>query len=141
MINLRWLATRLLLLCVPVPLVAQHVDVRARLETRGVPARLARSVAGIADRASSRGVPAGPLADKALEGWAKHVPEQRILSAVQSFADRMAVAVRAVRDGTSEMPPGDVVAAAAEAMGGGLGVDECDASCAPRPRRRWPDPA
>jgi hypothetical protein len=121
--------TRLLLVVVPVllapaPLPAQGVSIRARLEARGLPARLTDQVAAIAASASAQGVPQGPLADKAIEGWAKRVPEARIVEAVRMFASRMAVAVRAVRGGGLATPPGQVVAAAAEAMGGGLDADQ-----------------
>jgi hypothetical protein len=120
---------RLLLVVVPVllapaPLMAQGPSIKARLEARGLPAGLTDQVAAIAVSASAQGVPQGPLADKAIEGWAKRVPEARILEAVRTFAGRMAVAVRAVRGGGLASPPGQVVAAAAEAMGGGLDANE-----------------
>ncbi len=120
--RIRLLTAVLPLLIVPAQLAAQNVDVRARLAARGLPPALADQVATIATGAAARGVPSGPLADKAIEGWAKHVPDTRIVVAVQSFADRMAVAVDAVRAGGMTSPSGQVVAAAAEAMGGGLGA-------------------
>ena len=120
---------RVLLVAAPLlasaaPAAAQQADVRARLEARGLPAQLSKRVAALAASAAEHGVPAGPLADKAIEGWAKHVPDARILTAVRAFADRMAVAADAVRAGGLGSPPGSVVAAAAEAMGGGLGADQ-----------------
>lgn len=113
------------LLAAPASLAAQEPsDLVARMEARGLPHTLATSVAAIATDASARGVPSGPLADKAIEGWAKRVPQARIVSAVRTFAGRMASAVDAVRGGGLEAPPGRLVAAAAEAMGGGLKADE-----------------
>ena len=115
------------LLIAPAPLLAQRVDVRSRMAARGLPAGLVDQVAAIAARASAQGVPENPLADKAIEGWAKRVPAPRILAAVRTFADRMSAAVQAVRGGGLESPPGQVVAAAAEAMGGGLRAAEVQA--------------
>ncbi len=122
MTRMRVLVTVLPLLAVPALLAAQQVDVQTRLAARGLPPALAGQVGAIAASAATHGVPGGPLADKAIEGWAKHVPAERIVAAVQSFANRMAVAADAIRSGGLESPPGQVVSAAAEAMGGGLGA-------------------
>ncbi len=105
-------------------LQAQQGSVAARLTARGLPTDLARQVQQIADSAAARGVPSGPLADKAVEGWAKHVSAARITAAVRQFAGRMAEAGSAVRSGGLQAPPGIVVAAAAEAMSGGIDADE-----------------
>jgi hypothetical protein len=128
------------LLAAPASLAAQRVDIATRMEARGLPSDLAAQVVAIAAGASAHGVPEGPLADKAIEGWAKHVPSPRIVAAVRSFADRMGVAVQAVRGGGLQSPPGQVVAAAAEAMGGGLGADEVRAivRAAPNPTAAGP---
>jgi hypothetical protein len=112
------------LMAAPGRLAAQDGSVTARLTARGLPAELAQQVQRIASDAAAQGVPAGPLADKAIEGWAKHVPSDRIVSAVRQFAGRMAEAGAAVRGGGLQSPPGSVVASAAEAMGGGLRADE-----------------
>ena len=119
----RWLAVAVLL-AVPAALAAQGGGIEARLTARGLPPELTQEVVRIAADASPRGVPSGPLADKAIEGWAKHVPASRIVSAVETFAGRMAEAVAAVRGAGVEHASGGVIAAAAEAMGGGLKVDE-----------------
>lgn len=113
-----------ILAAVPPALLAQQSRVEARLTARGLPADLAREVQAIAADAASRGVPAEPLADKAIEGWAKHVPAARIVSAVRLFAGRMAEAGAAVRGAGLEAPPGALIAAAAEAMGGGLKAEQ-----------------
>lgn len=118
-----WLAVAALM-AVPSALMAQQGGVEARLTARGLPADLAREVQAIASSAAAQGVPAGPLADKAIEGWAKHVPPARIVTAVRLFAGRMAEAGGAVRAAGFQSPPGNVIAAAAEAMGGGLNAEE-----------------
>jgi len=113
-----WVAACLLV--APAALTAQAAGVEQRLEARGVPAGLAREVAAIAADASARGVPEGPLADKAIEGWAKQVPAPRIVSAVRRFAQEMSSAREAVRGAGIEVPSGQVIAAAAEAMRSGM---------------------
>jgi len=117
---IRGLIAAAVLAAAPALLAAQQDAVDARLQARGLPADLARDVAAVAADAAARGVPTGPLADKAVEGWAKQVPAPRILTAVRAFADRLADARDAVRNAGLAEPPGDVVVAAAEAMGTGL---------------------
>ncbi|HTT67990.1 MAG TPA: hypothetical protein VMF70_08180 [Gemmatimonadales bacterium] len=112
------------LLLVPAVLAAQGAGIEGRLQTRGLPASLAHRVAVVATAAAARGVPDGPLADKAIEGWAKQVPPDRIVVAVQHFADQMASARTAVIDAGIESPPGPVIAAAAEAMRSGMRADQ-----------------
>jgi hypothetical protein len=117
---IRGLVVAAVLATAPALVAAQQESVEARLQARGVPADLAGDVAAIAADAAARGVPSGPLADKALEGWAKQVPATRIVTAVRAFADRLAQARDAVRAAGLAEPPGEVVVAAAEAMGTGL---------------------
>ncbi len=95
-------------------------SVRAALESRGLPQPLALAVDSIAIRAAAQGLPSGPLADKAIEGWAKHVPAPRIVAAVSQFAGRMGDARAAVRGAGLAEPPGNVISAAAEAMASGI---------------------
>jgi hypothetical protein len=111
-----------MLAAAPALVAAQQDDVAARLQARGLPADLARDVAAVAADAAARGIPTGALADKAVEGWAKQVPSSRILTAVRAFADQLGEARDAVRAAGLVAPPGDVVVAAAEAMGTGLGA-------------------
>jgi hypothetical protein len=99
---------------------AQQPDVRARLVARGLPSDLVDGVVSVATDATARGLPSGPLADKALEGWAKHAPQQRILAVVQQFAGRMGEARLAVQGAGMASPPGEVITAAAEALGRGM---------------------
>jgi hypothetical protein len=101
-----------------IPVTAQ--DVRAQLQARGLPPDLVDAVAAVSLEAAGRGLPTGPLADKALEGWAKRAAVNRILIVVQSFSTRMGEAQTAVRAGGVQNPTGDVIAAAAEAIGRGM---------------------
>lgn len=112
------------LMAVPAAVAAQDGSVEARLAARGLPADLVQEVQRIASDAAAQGVPAGPLADKAIEGWAKRVPPARIVSALRLFAGQMAEAGAAVRAAGLEHPSANVIAAAAEAMGGGLQADQ-----------------
>jgi hypothetical protein len=113
-----------LFLAVPVVLAAQAAGVEGRLQTRGLPASLAHRVAVVAAAAAGRGVPDGPLADKAIEGWAKQVPPDRIVVAVQRFADQMVRARDAVLTAGIATPQGPVIAAAAEAMRSGMRAEQ-----------------
>jgi hypothetical protein len=99
---------------------AQQPDVRALLAARGLPPDLVTGVAAVATDAATRGLPTGPIADKALEGWAKRAPAERILTVVQAFTQRMGDAQVALRGAGVAAPPGDVIAAAADAMGRGM---------------------
>jgi hypothetical protein len=108
----------LLSVCPSVRLTAQ--DVRARLEARGLPADLVQQIAAIAADATAQGLPSAPLADKAIEGFAKQIPAPRIIAAVRQFGARMLDARTAVHDAGVATPPGEMVAAAAEAMGRGI---------------------
>ena len=99
---------------------AQQADVRAQLTSRGLPAGLVDQVAAVAADAAARGLPTAPLANKALEGWEKKVPAPRIVSVLEQFAARMGNARDAVRAAGVPNPPGEVVSAAAEALGRGM---------------------
>lgn len=94
--------------------------VRARLEGRGLPAPLIVQVESVAARAAEQGLPTEPLADKAIEGFAKHIPAPRIVAAVRAFAGRMGDGRAAIRDAGLASPDGALIAAAAEALGTGL---------------------
>ncbi len=118
--NGRRMALVLLLAAAPGVVVAQEANVEARLVARGLPQDLVRQVAAIAADAVQRGVPSGPLADKAIEGWAKQVGPERIVTAVRAFEQRLEQARAAVAEAGMESPPGAVIGAAAEAMQGGL---------------------
>jgi hypothetical protein len=103
---------------------AQDVTVRERLAARGLPPDLAAEVATLADDASSRGLPGAAVADKAIEGWAKHVPPARIVPAVRQYAARLGEGRAAlVQAGIAEPPPAAIVASG-EALGRGLGSEQ-----------------
>jgi hypothetical protein len=108
------------LLCVATAALSAQEGVRAQLEARGLPAELVGEVVAIAADASAQGVPTEPITNKAIEGWAKRVPPQRITAALQQFATRMAQAQIAVRASGVADPPVALVASAAEAMGRGF---------------------
>lgn len=72
------------------------------------------AVRAIMDSARADSVPTGPLADKALEGAAKHVPAARILTAVRQLRSELANARGLLRAGAPGAPLGteEIVAAA-----------------------------
>lgn len=113
-----------MLLAVPGVAAAQQPApssaVRATLEARGLPQGLVLAVDSVAVDAAAHGLPTGPLADKAVEGWAKHIQAARILTAVRQFAVRMDDARTAVQGAGVAEPPGVLVSAAAEAMTSGI---------------------
>jgi hypothetical protein len=104
---------------VPGALPAQE-GVRAQLEARGLPPELVNEVVVVAADASAQGVPTEPITNKAIEGWAKRVPPQRITAALRQFASRMVQAQVAVRASGLADPPGALVTSAAYAMGRGF---------------------
>lgn len=97
-----------------------QTDVRARLEARGLPSELVEQVSALAADATAQGLPAEPLADKAIEGYAKQVPAARIVAALRDYGTRMAGGRVALRDAGMAAPSGEVITAAADAMGRGL---------------------
>ena len=98
--------------------------VRARLEARGLPADLVDQVTAIAAEATAQGLPADPLAGKAIEGFAKQVPPARIVAAVREYGNRMQQGRDAVRGAGIAAPTSEVITAAADAMGRGLRNEE-----------------
>jgi hypothetical protein len=110
----------------PPPLMAQRIQgresVRAQLWARGVPGELANSVSRIAAEAQRRGLPTAPLADKAIEGWAKGVPAERILLAVRELLGRLSEAHQALSDsGAAQAARSEaVLSSAADALARGV---------------------
>jgi hypothetical protein len=101
-------------------LVAQG-DVGAQFARR-LPADVAAAVATVVDSATARGLPTGPLVNKALEGAAKGVPGDRIVAAVRMVLDQMntaAVALRGVGETSAE-----AITAGAFAISAGLSADQ-----------------
>lgn len=113
------LLSTVLLGITPAVLSAQE-GVRAQLDARGLPPELVGDVVAITSEAAAQGVPTGPITDKAIEGWAKRVPPQRIRTALRQFYTRMVEAQLTVRASGVADPPGPLVASAAEAMGQGF---------------------
>jgi len=99
---------------------AQQADVRERLIARGLPADLAAAASEITLQAEGRGLPPGPLVDKAIEGWAKRVPPPRIVAALRELAERLAAARVALAEAGARGAAARVVGAGAEAMARGI---------------------
>lgn len=94
----------------------QAQDLRTRLETRGVPSDLRDAVLEVARDAESRGLPVNLLGDKAIEGWAKGIPNERVLAVVRQMVGRLGTAQDVVR-GVGRWDTPQVVAAAADVLG------------------------
>lgn len=137
---IRHLALATLLGVVVSPAWAQQPDIRATLEARGLPAELVADVTAAASEAMAQGLPADPLVDKAIEGWAKRVPAPRILAVIRQFRLQLFDARQAVQRGRGGEPLGTVVAAGAEAMGRGLTAEQVETivRAAPRPESSAP---
>lgn len=110
-----WLALAALLVS---NLVAQG-DPRSRLSGR-VPPAVAAAVSLLVDSAHARGLPAGPLVDKALEGAVKGVAPDRIVTAVGGVFQRLDAAATALRTAGGPGPGDDAVEAGAFALDAGL---------------------
>ncbi len=99
------------------PGVAAQRDATARLAGR-VPPAVVTVVQGLVDTAAARGLPATPLVDKALEGAAKGVPPDRIVSAVRTVFGQLGAAADALRG--AGLTSGDAIEAGAFALAAGL---------------------
>jgi len=124
-----------LLLALPCTAGAQEAGLRTQLEARGLPAALVTEIEAIAADATAQGIPAGPLADKAVEGWAKRVPPPRIAAVVRQYATHMMQAREAVRSGGVAEPSAHLITAATQAMANGIegGRVEATVRAAPGP--------
>jgi hypothetical protein len=115
------------------PLAAQDRDYRAELGGRGAPAAFVNAVAVQVEAAQAAGVPTGPVIDKAFEGWAKRVPEQRVVTALEQVRMRL-VSGRALSVAAGYAPPPEaMVAGAGEALARGLTQDDVRALIAGAP--------
>ena len=103
-------------------------DVQVRLDRRVSP-EVQRAVRGIAADAAAHGLPVDPLVQKAIEGGAKGVPGDRIISAVRALAGRLAEAKEAVSEAGVAAPSGDVVEGGADALNAGLSRSQVGALC------------
>lgn len=106
--------------------LGQEPAVQELLVARGAPAEFADRVAAIVASATADGLPTGPIAQKALEGWAKRgrVPPDRIISVLGGLTQRLRQGRDAATAAGLASPPGAVVAAAAEALGRGLTAEQ-----------------
>jgi hypothetical protein len=119
----RWAVVLAAVMLAPA-LGAQERDVRAELAARGAVPGFVDMVAERVEAAHAARLPAGPLIDKALEGWAKHVPAQRVAVALEQLRTRLETG-RGVVVAAGMLEPTDaVVAGAAEALARGLTPEE-----------------
>lgn len=103
---------------------APAVDVRGELIARGAPADLATEIQQIVIQSAGEGLPVEALADKALEGWAKGAPADRLLVAVRDLRHRLSAARLAATEVGIANPTAPVVAAAAQALGRGMTMED-----------------
>jgi rhodanese-related sulfurtransferase len=103
--------------------LAAQVDLKARLEPR-VPPTVVQAVEEIGASVAARGLPLEPLIQKAIEGSAKGVPEDRVIAAVRALATRLDAAAGALRSAGIERPVADVVEGGAYALGAGLSANQ-----------------
>ncbi len=100
-------------------LKAQGTDVTAQLAVR-VPAPVVRVVQSLADSALRTGVPSAPIVQKALEGAAKNVSDDRIIAALRTLYAREISALAALRSGGISAPADADVESAVFALSAGL---------------------
>jgi hypothetical protein len=108
------------------PMRAQQVSIREQLIARGAPAQFAEQVAAIVAASEAEALPTEPLVSKALEGWAKRgrVPLDRVIAVLNQTQAGLRVGREVVLGAGFDPPPGAVVAAAAGALGRGIGRDD-----------------
>jgi len=98
-------------------------DVGARLAGRVTP-DVRRAVQGIAADAAARGLPVEALLQKAIEGGAKGVADDRVIAAVRAVAGRLAESAEALRGAAIAAPGADAVEGGADAINAGLSADQ-----------------
>jgi len=100
----------------------QEEGVRARLAAAGAPEAFVNQVGGIVDSARGEGLPTEPLEAKAMEGWAKRhrVSTQNVVRVMEQMRLRLREAHQICTRTGYENPPGNMVAAGAEALDRGL---------------------
>lgn len=127
-------------LAAPLQASAQEPSVRQQLEARGLPPGLIQEVSTIAADVSAQGLPPEMLVDKAVEGWAKHVPEPRIVAVVRQQSQLLVQSREMLRIRGMDAPSGPVITATAEAMGRGLNAEQVGAvlEAAPTPEAAGP---
>ena len=106
------------------------------LRDRGASDDFITSVEGIIRTIDEMGVPTDAMAEKALEGWAKRrrVGLDRVLGALNQLGERLTEAHElATNAGGGFEPRGDVVAAAADALGQGMSREQVQGVIAAAP--------
>ena len=101
------------------PGLAAQDDVTGRLAGR-LPPAVVSAVSALVDSARTRGLPASPLVDKALEGAVKGVPGDRIVPAVRAVLDQLDAAATAVREARGGEPSLQEIEAGRFALAAGL---------------------
>src|SRR5919201_2416363 len=105
----------------------QQGDVIAQRLAGRVSPNVAAVVEQLGDSAARRGLPVDPLIQKAIEGAAKAVPDDRITVAVRVVAMQLDTAALALRDGGALGTDTLAVAAGAFAMTAGLSAADITA--------------
>lgn len=106
------------LLAVSAPLAAQEAEGMDRVR-KAFPDEAADEIAQVVADAEAAGLPTGPVVGKALEGAAKGVPADRVVSAVSAYADGL-------REASGLLPedvPTDAIVAGADALRRGATPD------------------
>ncbi len=85
-----------------------------------VPAAVVAAVSALADSATARGLPVGPLVEKAIEGGAKAAAPERIVAAVQAVLARLGHAQGALQAAGVGTPAPDAIEAGGFALSAGL---------------------
>lgn len=116
----KWTTTAVLtgLLALSAPLAAQEAGGMDRVR-ESFPGEAADEIAKIVADAEAGGLPTAPVVGKALEGAAKGVPADRVVSAVSAYADRLQRASGLLPEGA----PTDGIVAAADALRRGATPD------------------
>jgi len=96
--------------------------VASRLSGR-VPPAVAALVERLADSAAGRGLPVEPLIEKAIEGGAKGVPDERVVTAVRATLGRLDEAATAMHTAGLARPDPEAIEAGAFALNAGLSAD------------------
>jgi hypothetical protein len=99
-------------------------DIAARLTARGAAPALVERVRALVAGAQEEGLPAWPIENKALEGIAKHAPADRIAPVLEQVRNRLRQGLSVTQAAGLVPPPGEVVAAAAEALGRGMTAED-----------------
>jgi hypothetical protein len=115
------------------PLAGQERDYRAELSGRGAPATYVNAVVAQVEAAQAAGVPTGPVIDKAFEGWAKRVPQPRVVTALEQVRIRLETGRDISVAAGYVPPPSGMIVGAGEALARGLTRDDVRALIAAAP--------